>query len=136
MRYFILNPENVYDEPLAYILIMIWKRDWGLTYRMIFTWSLLLIVYLVFIGILMMLGLNVWFIVIFAVGLGLVQFFFSDKMVLMSTGARVVEPDEEPELHRMIEKLCAEAGIPKPRVAIMHSPIPTHLQPEGVRLTR
>lgn len=95
---------------------MIWKRDWGLTYRMIFTWSLLLLVYLVFIGILMMLGLSVVFIAIIAIALGLVQYFFSDKIVLMSTGARVVEADEAPELHRMIEKLCTEAGIPKPRV--------------------
>lgn len=103
---------------------MIWKRDWGLTTRMIFTWSLLLIVYLVFIGILVMLGINAWFIVVIAVGMGLVQYFFSDKLVLMSTGARIVEADEEPDLHRMIEKLCTEADLPKPKVAVMQSPIP------------
>lgn len=103
---------------------MIWKRDWGLTYRMIITWSLLLLVYLVFIGILMALRINVAFIVLIAVGMGVVQYFFSDRLVLMSTGARIVEPDEEPALHHMIEKLCTEAGIPKPRVAIMQSPIP------------
>lgn len=103
---------------------MIWKRDWGLTFRLIITWSLLLLVYLVFIGILMALGINVWFIVGIAVVMGLVQYFFSDRLVLMTTGSRVVEPDEAPELHRMIDKLCTDAGIPKPRVAIMQSPIP------------
>lgn len=103
---------------------MIWKRDWGLTFRLIITWSLLLLVYLIFIGILMALGINVWFIVGIAVVMGLVQYFFSDRLVLMTTGSRVVEPDEAPELHRMIDKLCTDAGIPKPRVAIMQSPIP------------
>ena len=116
--------DNVYEGLLAYLHSMIWKRDWGLTYRMIITWSLLLLVYLVFIGILMVLGINTWFIIIIAVGMGLFQFFFSDKMVLMSTGARIVEPDEQPELHHMIEKLCTDAGLPKPRIAIMQSPIP------------
>jgi len=42
----------------------------------------------------------------------------------MSTGARIVEPDEQPQLHRMIEKLCTDADLPKPRVALMQSPIP------------
>ena len=103
---------------------MIWKRDWGLTYRIFITWSLLLLVYLVFIGILMALKINAVFIIILAVGMGLVQYFFSDKLVLMSTGARIVEEDEEPALHHMIEKLCTEAGLPKPKIAIMQSPIP------------
>ncbi|MDD1727791.1 MAG: zinc metalloprotease HtpX [Methanospirillum sp.] len=103
---------------------MIWKRDWGLTYRVFITWSLLLLVYLVFMGILLALKINAWFIVIIAVGMGLVQYFFSDKLVMMSTGARIVEEDEEPALHRMIEKLCTDAGLPKPKVAVMQSPIP------------
>ena len=103
---------------------MIWKRDWGLTYRVFITWSLLLLVYLVFMGILMALKINAWLIVIIAVGMGLVQYFFSDKLVMMSTGARIVEEDEEPALHRMIEKLCTDAGLPKPKVAVMQSPIP------------
>ena len=103
---------------------MIWKRDWGLTFRLIITWSLLLLVYLIFIGILMALNINIWFIGGIAVIMGLVQFFFSDRLVLMSTGSRIVEYDEEPELHRMIEKLCTEAGLPKPKIALMQSPIP------------
>jgi heat shock protein HtpX len=69
-------------------------------------------------------GVGVWVIVLLAVGMGLFQYFFSDKMVLWTTGARIIEEDEYPDLHRMVEKLCQEAGLPKPRIAIMQSPVP------------
>jgi heat shock protein HtpX len=103
---------------------MEWKRDWGLTARVWFTGLLLLLLYLVFMTILVSFGVGYWFIVLLAVGMGLVQYFFSDKMVLWSTGARVIEDDEYPELHRMVEKLCKEADLPKPKIAIMQSPMP------------
>src|SRR5512138_3890416 len=105
---------------------MEWKRDWGLTARVWFTGLLLLLLYLVFMTILLVLfpSVSTWFLVILAVGMGLVQYFFSDKMVLWSTGSRVVDEDEYPELHRLIEKLCKEADLPKPRIAIMQSPMP------------
>jgi heat shock protein HtpX len=103
---------------------MKWQRDTGLTGRIILTWALLLLVYLIFMGILMALGLPSGFIIVIAVGMCLVQYFFSDRLVLMSTGARIIEDDEEPGLHRVIEGLCQEAGIPKPRIAIMQSPMP------------
>jgi heat shock protein HtpX len=103
---------------------MEWKRDWGLTARVWFTGLLLLLLYLVFMTILLAFGVGYWFIILIAVGMGLFQYFFSDKMVLWSTGARVIEEDEYPELHRMVEKLCAEAELPKPRIAIMQSPVP------------
>lgn len=72
----------------------------------------------------MALGLPSMFIIVIAVGMGLVQYFFSDKLVMMTTGARVVEQDEYPDLHLMIEKLCTEADLPKPRIAVMQSPMP------------
>jgi heat shock protein HtpX len=103
---------------------MKWQRDAGLTGRIILTWALLLLIYLIFMGILMALGLPSMFIIIIAVGMCLVQYFFSDRLVMMSTGARVVEADEAPELHRMIEMLCQNADLPKPRIAIMQSPMP------------
>ena len=103
---------------------MKWKRDAGLTGRILLTWALLLLVYLVFMGILMALGLPSGFIVLIAVVMGLVQYFFSDRLVLMTTGSKIVEYDEAPDLHRMIEKLCTEADLPKPRIAVMHSPMP------------
>lgn len=88
------------------------------------TGLLLLLLYLVFMTILLAFGVSYWFIIILAVGMGFFQYFFSDKLVLWSTGARVIEEDEYPELHRMVEKLCTEADLPKPRIAIMQSPVP------------
>jgi heat shock protein HtpX len=105
---------------------MEWKRDWSLTARVWLTGLLLLLLYLVFMTILIVVfpSASIWLFVILAVGMGLVQYFFSDKMVLWSTGARVIEEDEYPELHQMVEKLCKEADLPLPKIAIMQSPVP------------
>jgi heat shock protein HtpX len=103
---------------------MQWKRDWGLTARVWFTGLLLLLLYLVFMTILLAFGVGYWVIILLAVGMGLIQYFFSDKLVLWSTGARIVDESEYPGLHRMVDKLCKEADLPKPRIAIMPSPVP------------
>lgn len=103
---------------------MEWKRDWGLTLRLWMTGLLLLIVYLVFMAVLMMLGVSAIFVVLLAVVFGFIQFFFSDKMVLWSTGAKIVQEDEYPDLYRMVDRLRTEAGLPMPRIAIMTSPVP------------
>ncbi len=102
-----------------------WKRDWGLTGRVFMTWIFILGLYIVFINILYFLFPGYLFMIIgFVFIMAFAQFFFSDKLVLMTTRARVVSEDEEPELHRMIEKLCQEADLPKPRIAVMPSPVP------------
>jgi heat shock protein HtpX len=85
---------------------------------------LLFILYLVFMTILLAFGAGLWLIVVLAVGMGFVQYFFSDKLVLWSTGARILAEDEYPELHRTVEKLCKEADLPLPKIAIMQSPVP------------
>jgi heat shock protein HtpX len=103
---------------------MKWKRDWGLTMRIWLTMFLLFLVYLVFIAVLAYLGLGLPFLIGIVFVMAFVQYFFSDKLVLWSTRARIVDPDEYPELHRMVERLAGEAGIPKPRVAVMQSPVP------------
>lgn len=103
---------------------MEWKRDWGLTGRVWLTMFLLFILYLVLMTVLLAFGAGYWLIVLLAVGMGLVQYFFSDKLVLWSTGARILEDGEYPDLHRTVEKLCREADLPKPRIAIMQSPVP------------
>ena len=64
------------------------------------------------------------FMIVIVVVMAFVQYFFSDKLVLWSTGSRVIQEDEYPELHRTVEKLCKEADLPKPRIAIMQSPVP------------
>jgi heat shock protein HtpX len=102
----------------------IWKRDWGLTGRIWLTMFLLLLVYLAFIAILSMLGIGLPFLVVLVFLMAFIQYFFSDRLVLWTTRARVLDPEEYPELHRMVEKCAAEAGIPKPRVAMMQTPVP------------
>ena len=102
----------------------VWKRDFGLTLRIWLTLFLLFLVYLVFLAVLSWLGVGLPFLVLLVFGMAFIQYFFSDKLVLWSTRARVIEPEEYPELHRMVEKLASEAGIPKPRVAIMQTPVP------------
>ncbi len=104
--------------------IMEWKRDWNLTGRIWLTMFLLFILYLVFMTVLVAFGVGYWFIALFAVGMGLIQYFFSDKLVLWSTGARIIADDEYPELHRMIGDLCKDADLPLPKIAIMQSPVP------------
>jgi len=47
----------------------------------------------------------------------LIQYFFSDKLVFMTLGAKIVSESEEPELHQMISRLCAMADLPKPKIA-------------------
>jgi heat shock protein HtpX len=103
---------------------MEWKRDWGLTSRVWLTMFLLFLVYIVFIAVLWAIGIPTMFLFVIAFGMAFIQYFFSDKLVLWTTGSRLIADDEYPELHRMVEKLAAEAGIPKPRVAIMQSPVP------------
>jgi heat shock protein HtpX len=85
---------------------------------------LLFVVYLVFLAVLWALGIPTSFLILIAVGMAFIQYFFSDKLVLWTTGSRIVQEDEFPELHRTIEKLCREADLPKPKVAIMQSPVP------------
>jgi heat shock protein HtpX len=98
-------------------------RDTGLQIRMLVTLLLLGLVYVVFAGVLFAsVGGSVAIIGV-ALLLGF-QFFASDKLALRSMGAREVSPQEAPELHAMIERLCVQADIPKPKVAVVNSPVP------------
>ena len=103
---------------------MKWKRDWGLTSRVMLTMFLLLIVYLIFIAVLWYLGIGLNFLIVIVVLMALAQYFFSDKLVLWSTGSRIIQDDEYPELHQVVEKLCKEVDLPVPRIAIMQTPVP------------
>ena len=99
-------------------------RDPGLQARMLLTMFLLGALYVVFVGVLFAAGLNAGFIVIIAVALAAAQLFTSDKLALHAMGAREVSPQEAPELHAMIERLCIQADLPKPKVAVMHTSMP------------
>ncbi|NOQ28553.1 MAG: zinc metalloprotease HtpX [Methanosarcinales archaeon] len=101
-----------------------WQRDYGLATRMFLTMFLLFAVYIAFIGALSYLGLPIGTIVLFAGIMLFAQYYYSDKMVLYSTGARIVTESEEPGLHEIVSRLCIEADLPKPRVAVVDSSIP------------
>jgi heat shock protein HtpX len=91
---------------------------------MLLTLFLLGLVYAVLVGVLVASGAGAVTIAVIAGGLFLVQYFTSDKIALLSMGARAVSPQEAPRLHALIERLCIQANLPKPRVAIADTPMP------------
>ena len=100
-------------------------RDAGLTIRMIFTSSLLGLLYVGF-ALVLFYALNIGLapLLVIIVGIAAVQYWTSDKVALAASGAKIVTPDEAPELHATVERLCAMANLPKPRVAIIPSNVP------------
>jgi heat shock protein HtpX len=101
-----------------------WGSDLGLSVRMLLTMILLGIVYVAFIGIILLYVRNVAFVAVFVALLLGTQYYFSDRIVLAASGARVVSADEAPELHALIDRLSAMADLPKPKVAIANSAVP------------
>src|SRR6202020_3324034 len=99
-------------------------RDRGLQTRMLFTIFLLGLLYVILIGVLIAAGAGAITIAVIAAVLFLVQYFTSDKIALASMGAHEVSPQEQPELHAIIERLCITANLPKPRVAVAQTPMP------------
>src|SRR5919106_1989373 len=95
-------------------------RDTGLQLRMAFTLFLLGALDVALLGS----GVNGVTVAIIAGGLALLQLFASDKLALAAMGARVVTPEEAPELHAMVERLCVQADLPKPRVAVAQTSMP------------
>jgi heat shock protein HtpX len=91
---------------------------------MLVTMFLLGLVYAVLIGALVAAGTGAITIVVIAAGLFLVQLFTSDKIALFSMGARQVSPEQAPELHAIIDRLCVAANLPKPKVAVAQTPMP------------
>jgi heat shock protein HtpX len=91
---------------------------------MLLTMFLLGALYVVFVGVLFAAGANAGLVVGIAVVLAAVQLFGSDKLALRAMGAREVTPQEAPELHAMIERLCIQADLPKPKVAVAQTEMP------------
>ncbi len=99
-------------------------RDTGLQARMVLTMFLLGLVYVVFVGVLFAAGAGAGVIVVVAAAILLVQFFASDKIALATMGVKEVTPAQEPELHGIIERLCVQANLPKPRVGVIETSMP------------
>jgi heat shock protein HtpX len=91
---------------------------------MLMTLFLLGLLYVVFIAALLQAGAGLVTVVVVMGGLSLAQLLFSDKLALSAMGAKVVSPQEAPGLHAMIEKLCIQADLPKPRIAVADTDLP------------
>jgi heat shock protein HtpX len=97
-------------------------RDRSLQARMLVTMFLLGLVYVILVAVALAAKSGIAIFVIAA--LFAAQVFASDKLALRAVGAREVSPQEAPELHAMIERLCIQADLPKPKVAVMHTSMP------------
>jgi heat shock protein HtpX len=100
-------------------------RDFGLSLRMGTTMFILGLVYvLFFVALVQFTGVGIFGIVLILGILSFFQFFTSDKIALLASGAKVVEREQAPELHDMVERLAAMADLPKPRVAVIPTDVP------------
>ncbi|MBA2629863.1 MAG: zinc metalloprotease HtpX [Thermoleophilaceae bacterium] len=99
-------------------------RDWGLQSRMILTMFLLGLVYVAFVGVLITAGAGAVTMVMIIGALTFAQLFLSDRLGLAAMGAKEVSPEEAPGLHAMIERLCIQADIPKPKIAVADTDVP------------
>jgi heat shock protein HtpX len=100
-------------------------RDRGLSARLFLTLFLLGALYVVFFVVLVnVFQLGIVPMVVLLGGLAFLQYYTSDKIALAAAGAKVVTPEEAPELHAMVDRLCAMADLPKPRVAVVPTDVP------------
>jgi heat shock protein HtpX len=106
--------------------------DRGLTARMTATMFLLGLVFVAFIALIIGIGaathasdaVIVLFAVVLGGGFAIGSLFYSDKIALSTAGAVEVTPQQAPELHGIVDRVCALADMAKPRVAIANSPMP------------
>jgi heat shock protein HtpX len=99
-------------------------RDFGLTSRMFLTIFLLGALYVGFFVLLLQSGAGIGVMVVVLGAFAFIQYFTSDKIALASSGAKVVSPEQAPDLHAMVERLCAMSDLPKPRVAVIPTDVP------------
>jgi heat shock protein HtpX len=99
--------------------------DRGLTARMLVTMFLLGLLYVAFVGFFVVYVPRLWVVIlIIALGFLLVQYFFSDKLALFAMHGKVVSEEEAPELHGVIDRICAMSDMPKPKVAVADTDVP------------
>ena len=100
------------------------RRDTGLTIRMIFSFAILALLYAVFLSVLAYVGLGLIPITIITSLMVLAQWYFSDKIVLWISRAKIVTRDQFPKLHDMVERIVARNNLPKPKIAVVNTNIP------------
>jgi heat shock protein HtpX len=100
------------------------RRDAGLTARMIVSFAVLTMLYIIFLSVLAYVGVSAIAIAVIAGIMILAQWYFSDRIVLWSTGAKIVSREQFPELHDLIERIVARNNLSKPRIAVMNTRMP------------
>jgi heat shock protein HtpX len=101
-----------------------YASDPGLTRRMVGTMGGLLVLYVIVMVVLIAVGFSAVFVLVISAGMLLAQWYFSDSIALRSMRAHIVTPEQAPQLHGMVDRLCSLADMPKPRVAIADTDIP------------
>ncbi|HEY3541945.1 MAG TPA: zinc metalloprotease HtpX [Gaiellaceae bacterium] len=100
-------------------------RDTGLTVRMLATSGLLGLLYVGFALVLFYaVHMQLAPMLVIVIGMAVVQYWTSDKLALAASGAKIVTAEQAPDLHAMVERLCAMADLPKPRIAVVPSDVP------------
>jgi heat shock protein HtpX len=100
------------------------RRDAGLTARIILSFFILALLYIGFLSALVYVGLDFVSITVIAAIMILAQWYFSDKIVLWSSGAKKVTREQFPELHDIIERVVARNNLPKPKIAVINTNMP------------
>ena len=100
------------------------RPDRGLSARMLLTVFLLGLVYVLFAAVLVALLKSVVLVVVVVAGLLFAQYWFSDRIALLAMRGRIVTPEQAPELHAVVDRLCALADMSKPAVAVADTDIP------------
>jgi heat shock protein HtpX len=100
------------------------RRDTGLTARIIISFAILTLLYLIFLSVLVYVGLDFVSVAFIAGIMILLQWYFSDRIVLWSSGAKIVSRDQYPELHDLVERIVARNNLPKPRIAVINTQMP------------
>ena len=100
------------------------RRDAGLTARMIVSFAVLTVLYIIFLSVLAYVGVSAIAIAAIAGVMILAQWYFSDRIVLWSTGAKIVSREQFPELHDLIERIVARNNLSKPRIAVINTRMP------------
>lgn len=101
-----------------------WYRDPRLQTRMFIVMAMLMALYLAFVAVLWYAGVSFIVIAIVAGAMAFFQYFFSDKMVIASMGAKQVTAEQAPQLHTMVERLTQEMDLPKPKIYLMDTEVP------------
>lgn len=91
---------------------------------MVLSFAILGLLYIVFLSVLAYIGLGFLPITIIALIMIMAQWYFSDKIVMWSAGAKVVTREQFPELHNLVERIVARNSLPKPKIAVINTRMP------------